>query len=50
MWVFFVPNTMISSNWKVVFQKEPRSKRIVAEVIDPMIVATFGDNDMETIE
>jgi len=22
----------------------------VVEVVDPMLVATFGDNDMETIE
>jgi hypothetical protein len=42
-------DTMIGSNWKVVFQKDPRSKRIVVEVVDPMLVATLGDNDMETI-
>ncbi len=41
---------MTGSNWRVVLQKEPRSKQIVAEVVDPMIVATLRNNDMETIE
>jgi hypothetical protein len=41
---------MTSSNWRVVLQKEPHSKRIVVEIVDPMIGATLGDNDMETIE
>jgi hypothetical protein len=45
-----MPNTMTGSNWRVVLQKEPCSKRIVVEVVDPMIVATLGNNDMETIE
>ncbi len=41
---------VIGSDWKVIFQKDPCSKQIMAEVVDPMLVATFGDNDMETIE
>jgi hypothetical protein len=41
---------MIGSDWRVVLQKEPCSKQIVVEVIDPMLVATLVDNDMETIE
>ncbi len=50
MHVFFMPNIVNGSDWKVVLQKEPHSKWIAAEVVDPMLVATLGDNDMETIE
>ncbi len=50
MQVFFLPDIMIGSNWKVIFQKDPRSKQIVAKVVDPMLMATLGNNDMETIE
>jgi hypothetical protein len=50
MQVFFMPNIMMGSDWKVLFQKDPCSKRIVVEVVDPMLMATLGNNDMETIE
>jgi hypothetical protein len=41
---------VIDFGWKVVFQKDPCSERIVAKIVDPMLVATLGNNDMETIE
>ncbi len=50
MHVFFMPDIVNGSDWKVVLQKDPCSKWIVAEVVDPMLVATLGNNDMETIE
>jgi hypothetical protein len=37
-------------DWRVVLQKDPCSKWIVAEVVDPMLVATLGDKDMKIIE
>jgi hypothetical protein len=39
-----------SSDRRVVLQKDPHSKRIVVEVIDPMLMTTLGDNGMEIIE
>jgi hypothetical protein len=50
MHVFFVPYIVNGSDLRVVLQKDPCSMWIVAEVVDPMLVATLGDNDMETIE
>jgi hypothetical protein len=45
-----MPNNVTGCNWRVVLQKEPRSKQIVVKIVDPMIVAMLGDSDMETIE
>ncbi len=39
----------IGFDWKVIFQKELRFKQIVVEIINPMLVAIIGDNDMETL-
>jgi hypothetical protein len=50
MHVLFMPDIVNGSDWKVVQKKDPCSKWIVAEVVDPMLVATLGDNDMETIK
>jgi hypothetical protein len=45
--VFFVPDTMIGSDGKVVLQKEPHSERIVVEIIDLMLMGTLGNNDTD---
>jgi len=45
-----MPNIVTNFEWKVVVQKKPRSKQIVVDVVDLMLVATLGNNDMETIE
>jgi hypothetical protein len=50
MHVFLVLDIVNGSDWKVVLQKNPHSKWIVGEVVDPMLVGTLGENHMETIE
>jgi len=39
MQMFFVPNTIAGGEWKVVLQKEARSKCVVAEVVEPSLRA-----------
>jgi hypothetical protein len=41
---------MASFDRRVVLQKDPCSKHIVVEVIDPMPMTILGNNGMETIE
>jgi hypothetical protein len=41
---------MTGSNTRVVFQKDPHSKRILVIVVNLMLVATLGNDGMETIE
>jgi len=37
--VFFVLDTVVGSEWKVVIQKEARSKCVVVEVVEPSLRA-----------
>jgi uncharacterized protein YhfF len=37
MQVFFVPNIVVSGEWKVVLQKEARSRCVVVEVVEPSL-------------
>jgi hypothetical protein len=37
MQVLFVPNTIAGGEWKVVLQKEARSRHVVAEVDEPSL-------------
>ncbi len=48
--MFFVPNTITGGEWKVVLQKEARSKHVVVEVVEPSLGAHSVDEEENIIK